>query len=73
MKRDHTTIKDRIDKLGLKQVFVAEHCKIDPTIFNKIMKGERIANKDRIELIHEFLDLVKTRFVKKNGKWVEIK
>ena len=62
MKRDHTTLKQRIDKLGLTQRHVAMKCKIQPATLSKIISGVkyRIADKDRIEKIHKYLDTVKT-------------
>jgi transcriptional regulator with XRE-family HTH domain len=61
MKRDHTTIKQRIDKLGLKQVFVAKKCGVLPVTLNQIMNGVKYrVDKNTVEKIHKYLDTVKT-------------
>jgi predicted transcriptional regulator len=62
MKRDHATLKQRIEKLGLTHRHVANRCKIDPGTFSKILRGKdyRASDKDRIEKIHKYLDSVKT-------------
>jgi transcriptional regulator with XRE-family HTH domain len=65
MKKDFTTIKDRIDKLGLTQKHVAEQCKIDRTVLTRMCQGKRF-NAERTETIHNYLDLCKTVF--KKGK-----
>jgi predicted transcriptional regulator len=65
MKRDHTTIKDRIDELGIKQRHVAKQCQIDHTTLNKIIKGvEKRIKKELVASIHNYLDKVKTRYGK---------
>jgi hypothetical protein len=65
MKRDHTTLNDRIAALGLTKQHVAEMCKIEKTVLARMCNGRRL-NKERIDTIHNYLDLCKTIF--KKGK-----
>lgn len=65
MKRDYTTIKKRIEDLGLTSEHVAKQFKIHVTTFSKIIKGDPKRVKAAIiESIHTYLDKVKTRIGK---------
>ncbi len=59
MKRDHTTIKARIIKLGLMKRHVAMKSDVPYTKMSKLITGER-TNKEQVEKIHKYLDTVKT-------------
>lgn len=65
MKRDYTTIKKRIEDLGLTSEHVAKQFKIHVTTFSKIIKGDpKRVKANLIESIHTYLDKVKTRIGK---------
>lgn len=72
MKKDRRDIRVRIQEFGITNVHVGKMIEKHPTTIARVITGDN-KNKETIDLIHEFLDLVKTRFVKKNGKWVELK
>lgn len=61
MKRDYTTIRERIQKLGLTNVHVAKELKMHQTNLAKYILGI-IKNKEQVEKIHSYLDKCKTRF-----------
>lgn len=61
MKRDYTTISDRIKEKGLTKIHVAKKCKMAASTLARIMGGdERYQNPEKIEAIHKYLDTVKT-------------
>lgn len=67
MKRDHSTIKQRIDDLGIKKTHVEKQCGLPTSVLTKIIRGEKYRlKKETIDTIHNYLDLCKTIF--KKGK-----
>lgn len=67
MKRDNTAIGERIKALGLTYQHVADQVKVTPASFTRIVQGAKgYGSEKTINIIHEYLDLCKTRF--KKGK-----
>jgi mannitol/fructose-specific phosphotransferase system IIA component len=60
MKRDYTTIRERIQNLGITNVHVAKQLKMHQTNLAKYILGIT-KNKEQIEKIHAYLDKCKTR------------
>jgi plasmid maintenance system antidote protein VapI len=68
MKKDHTTIKERIEKAGLKNTHVAKQVRVHPTTITRIIKGmPEFLNKEKIKEIHRYLDWIRTDWFKKKG------
>jgi hypothetical protein len=65
MAKDRRPIKERIKDLGLTKKHVATQTEKHFTTISRIIAGEN-KNKDTIDSIHAYLDLVKTQF--KKGK-----
>lgn len=62
MKRDHTSISERIKELGITKVKVCEKVKIHKATLSKIIQGNpKYLNKETIKEIHKYLDRVRTK------------